>query len=204
MKLIDLTKPLNHETAIYRDRDYSDPAFRMDEWCTVETQGFRVSRLALGTQTGTHIDAPAHFLDGGDTLETLGVERLIGRYFHVSAQELADEAMCGAALGRYGSETIVFLASNAAQVTLPQRAVSDLIALGCPVWAVACEIEIEQGPPFLFHRLLAKAGIYLIEDLELEAAGKVPRQGELIALPLRLEGVSGAPCRVVVRADDDA
>ena len=61
MRVLDLSKPLDSAIEIYSDGSYRDPPFEVSEWCSVESQGYRVSAVRLGTQTGTHIDAPAHF-----------------------------------------------------------------------------------------------------------------------------------------------
>ena len=49
-KLYDLTRPLNAATPIYAGEGYRDPPLEVETWCSVAQQGFRVSRLALGTR----------------------------------------------------------------------------------------------------------------------------------------------------------
>ena len=70
-KILDLTKPLNSSLEIYADENYRDPDFSCTEWASIERQGYQVSALTLGTQTGTHIDAPAHFYALGKRLDDL-------------------------------------------------------------------------------------------------------------------------------------
>ncbi len=108
-KVIDLTKPVDGSLAIYRSGEYSDPPFRCSEWCSVEAQGYRVSRLELGTQTGTHIDAPAHFLPGGATLESLPVDRLMGAYFLVDLPDCCGADSLQRLSAGYRQEPILFL-----------------------------------------------------------------------------------------------
>ena len=74
----------------------------------------------------------------------------------------------------------------------------ELVSLEIPVWAVVGVVEIFEEPSLSFHRRLAEAGVYLIEDLHRGACQAVQPGGELIALPLRLQDVSGSPCRVLV------
>lgn len=196
--VFDLTKRLNPSTEIYQDGPYSDPDFKIETWCSVASQGFWVSSVNMGTQTGTHIDAPAHFLDGGQTLEALDVRHLVGPYFRILSESLADPRSRHQALQRYAGEDILFLISEAPEVALPESAIADLIALGCKVWVVAPAIEIVDQAPLQFHRLLAENGVFLVEDIDLSAARRAPETGQMIALPLRLEGVSGSPCRVII------
>jgi len=40
---------------------------------------YRMTRLALSTHTGTHVDAPAHFIAGGDSVDKLSLDILMGR-----------------------------------------------------------------------------------------------------------------------------
>lgn len=80
---IDLTKPLDASTRAYREGDYRDPEFRATPWCSHAGRGFQVSRLELGTQTGTHIDAPRHFDPSGATIDSWLPEDCIGRYLLV-------------------------------------------------------------------------------------------------------------------------
>jgi arylformamidase len=196
--LIDLTRRLDAAIPIYRDGDYSDPPLVVEDWCGIEEQGFWVSKLQLGTQTGTHIDAPAHLVPGGAMLDTVRLEDLVGDYFLVRLDAIAEELARRHLLETFDGERILLAVGREESIRLPFEAVSDLVALGCPVWAIATEIQIVDRPPLRFHYLLAENGIFLIEELDHAAAVTVPPGGRLIALPLRLEGVGGSPCRVVV------
>jgi kynurenine formamidase len=194
---IDLTRPMTADLPIYTAPGYSDPPFDAAPWCGIAEQGFEVWRLALGTQTGTHIDAPSHFAAGGATLDALAPEALIGRYFHVDAAALA--AGGEACLAGHAGETILFLDASA-DPELPPAAAAALLALPCPVWLLAGAPRLTGRDPLALHRLLAAAGRFLVEDLDPDAIPRVPRRGEAVALPLRLAGVSGSPARVLVRA----
>lgn len=198
-RLIDLTKRMDDALGIYAEDGYSDPPLVIEDWCSIMERGFRVSRLELGTQTGTHIDAPAHFAEGAATLDALDPAALIGPYLALRPSDWANEAAWRAAAGRHRGEGILFLLADTPTAALPEAAFDRFLALGCPVWATASEIDIPGAPALHFHQRLAERGIYLIEDLDREAAREVSDTGEMIALPLRLIGTSGAPCRVVIR-----
>jgi kynurenine formamidase len=198
-EIIDLTRVLDETLPIYAEGGYSDPPLRIESWCAIREQGYRVARLCMGTQTGTHIDAPAHFDEAGVTLEALPLEALTGPYLWIDPLQAFRAGPKGPGPLHHG-EAILFLASSGqGGVSLPQAAFDALLSLPCPVWVAACAVEVPGREIFHFNRALAKAGKYLIEDLDEEAARRVKPGGELIALPLRLAGVSGAPCRVIVR-----
>jgi arylformamidase len=203
--VIDLTRPMNRGLAIYAEEGYSDPPFECEEWCSVASRGFRVSALRLGTQTGTHIDAPAHFDPAGATLEALPVERLIGRYYMIDLPDRVGAAELGGMAARFAGESILLLRAPAGGAARVESAGLDaLLRLPPRVWAVDGSVDVEERPALEFHRRLAAAGVYLIEDLLREAARSVAPGGEMIALPLALTGTSGAPCRVVVRGSSVA
>src|SRR5512142_860820 len=92
-EILDLTRVLDEHLPIFTSGSYSDPPLQIETWCTVEQQGYAVSRLSLGTQTGTHIDAPAHFTADGTTLEALPVQALMGRYLWVDLGRLTQGSL---------------------------------------------------------------------------------------------------------------
>jgi len=193
-ELLDLTRLLDQDIPIYSQNEYSDPPFQIDTWCTVADQGYNVSKLSLGTQTGTHIDAPAHFLAGGAELEKLPVGALCGPYLLLNLNEGFDLTI------KYNGEPILFLAaSESAEVEISLKELHALLELPCQVWVISCSVRVTGQEPLYFHRALAEAGKYLVEDLNDAQAARVRPGGELFALPLRLSSASGAPCRVVVR-----
>ncbi len=198
--LLDLTKLLDSSLEIYEEDNYRDPDFSCQEWCSVEKQGYRVSALSLGTQTGTHIDAPAHFDSSGKCLEALPLESLIGSYFLLDLPEDANDDQVRILCAGFSAERILFLRSSSSGVSLITPGALDLLLNLSPVvWVVAGAVKLTDGDPLLFHRLLALRGKYLVENVCYELASYVNPGGELIALPLRLVGTSGSPCRVVVR-----
>jgi len=202
MEIIDLTRILDESLSIYTEGDYTDPPLEIETWCTIWEQGYKVSHLSMGTQTGTHIDAPAHFYAGGATLEALPLEALIGPYLCVNLDQVtrAELVPFEADLNR---KTILFLASAVpAEVEITQEVFEALLRLPCPVWAITNGIRIIGQEAFYFNRALAAAGKYLIEDLDESAARRVKPDGRMIALPLRLPGVTGSPCRVVVLQEE--
>lgn len=200
--VIDLTKMIKPEMEIYREGDYSDPPVEIQTWCTVDGQGFQVSKLSLSTQTGTHIDAPAHFVADADTLDAMPVDNLLGRYCLLDISDSDTGRLKAQVSAIYDHEPILFLRAD--RLFRP-IAVSDFRALSsipCSVWILAGEISVEGEDMYYFNRSLAEKGIFLVEDLDCEAANRVQPGGRIIIMPLRLADVSGSPCRVVVEQAD--
>jgi kynurenine formamidase len=188
-EILDLTKPLDETLPIYVEENYSDPPLLVEDWCSVQSQGYKVSRLSLGTQCGTHIDAPSHFMEGGADLGALSVDALLGQYclFDLETGKL-----------EYRGEPILFLKSKTG-VEISEEVFNSLLALPCRVWVIVFDVSVKGRDIFHFNRALAQADKYLVENLDEEAARRVKPGGELFALPLKLTATSGAPCRVVVR-----
>jgi len=190
-EIIDLTKALDENLYIYSDGTYSDPPLLIEDWCSVQSQGYKVSRVSLGTQCGTHIDAPSHFLEGGADLGALPVDAMMGKYFLLDPETPS-------AISEYHGEPILFLKSSAS-IEITEEWFKLLLALPCCVWVIVYDISISGRDIFHFNRALAEADKYLVENVDESAAMQVRSGGEILALPLNLISTSGAPCRVVVR-----
>jgi arylformamidase len=194
-EIIDLTKALDDKLYIYAEEAYSDPPLQITPWCEVQNQGYKVSRISMGTQTGTHIDAPAHFMEGGAELGALSVESLLGKYFLLDLDEVEQT---DASKFDYQGEAILFLKSSGS-IEISEEFFNSLLALPCRVWVIVYDISIARRDIFHFNRALAEADKYLVENVDETAAMRVKSGGEIFALPLHLVSTSGAPCRVVVR-----
>lgn len=199
-EIIDLTKLLDKNLSIYTEDTYSDPPLQIETWCTVEEKGFKVSRLSMGTQTGTHIDAPAHFVTDGATLDALPLRALIGQYLWVDLDQIV-ETKLSELQSMHGNASILFLTCSSGQTDkkISGEVFEALLKLPCLVWVIVFGIRVIGHEPLYFHRKLSEAGKYLIEDIDETMAMQVKAGGEMIALPLRLSGTSGSPCRVLVK-----
>ncbi|GGX97454.1 hypothetical protein GJV26_03090 [Massilia dura] len=191
---IDLTRKLDKDLRIYEDGAYRDPPFVAERWAQRATEGFEVWRLMLGTQTGTHIDAPCHFADGGATLDQLPAGACVGTYRLVTAESLADPDFRPG----WAGETHLLLDARAPFRAAPE-AIDALLALPPPMIVMVGNLRVAHDDPLWFHQRVAEAGKYLAEDT-LEDIGELAPAGDIVALPLRLAGVSGSPARVMVRA----
>jgi kynurenine formamidase len=194
-EILDLTKSLDENLYIYAEGTYSDPPLRIEPWCTVQNQGYKVSQISMGTQCGTHIDAPSHFVEGGADLGALPVDALMGKYFWLDLNEAMQNKKNRF---EYQDEPVLFLASNE-NIKISEDLFNTLLSLPCRVWVIVYEVEVLERDIFYFNRALAEAGKYLVENLDETAAMQVRSGGEIFALPLNLISTSGAPCRVVVR-----
>ena len=159
-----------------------------------------LSALSMCVHNGTHIDAPAHFISGGRTVEQLGLEPFVGACFvarhsgDVTAEDaeailkkaeavgaaerilIAGEAVVTEAAARVFAEAHIRLIGNESQTVGPENA------------------------PRSVHLILLGAEVVLLEGVVLDAVAE--GRYFLSAAPLNLAGSDGAPCRAFLTADD--
>ncbi len=167
-----------------------------------------VSQLALGVHTGTHVDAPVHFIPGGAGIDAVPLDALCGparvvAIAHPRAVTVAELAE----LNLSGVERVLFQTRNSAlrdtRVFREDFVYIDPDAAG---WLVACgvrlagidylSVEAFGAPHPRTHRALLTAGVVVVEGLDLH--GIRPGEYELYCLPLALTGADGAPARAVL------
>lgn len=75
MRIIDLSKTIEHGMNVYP----GDPAVSIRETHSLDKEGWRLKYLRLGSHTGTHVDAPSHMIENGETLDRLPLDRFFGK-----------------------------------------------------------------------------------------------------------------------------
>jgi len=169
-----------------------------------------VSSIEMGAHTGTHMDAPAHFIAGGLTLDKMPLDAIVGRarVIDVKARECVRPADLEGQRIRAG-ERLLFRTRNSARCWKTDKFVEDFVYISAEAarWLAARRVRT-VGVDYLSvggfkkdghetHVALLGAGIWIIEGLML---GRVqPGPVDLICLPLRILGADGAPARALVR-----
>lgn len=188
-----------------------DPPARIERVLDFERgHGMVVSRLEMGVHTGTHIDAPAHFIGNGANLDALPFAATVGRARVLvirSRTKITPEDLAGHRPRR--GERVLLKTRNSARCWRSDGFVEDFVHLtpAAARFLVARGVRT-VGVDYLSvggsgsdgdetHRVLLGAGIWIIEGLNL--ARVRPGRCELICLPLRLQGAEGAPARALVR-----
>jgi len=197
MKIIDITRPLSGATVSY-------PGDMPPQFSQRDAGLYLISDLSMNSHSGTHIDAPVHYLKKGDTIDTVPLDHLIGpcRVIDVTG---AGSAITAAALeGRLGTAKRILLKTAFSRETqfkddYPHLTgdAADLLTkngvLCVGIDSFSIEAFVCDGS---VHRTLLGAGCLIVELLDLSGAGE--GEYEMIALPLRLSGLDGAPARVVL------
>ena len=164
-----------------------------------------VSAVDLGAHTGTHVDAPDHFLDGAGGVDTVALEPLIGPAVVVDAtavDKTLDAAAVAAAGMPAGAERVLFRTRNS-QLWEQEEFNEDFVSfdasgaralLDAGVRLVGIDY-LSIGDPGA-HRALLGADVAVVEGLDLRAVEPGPYQ--LVCLPLKLVGSDGGPARAVL------
>jgi arylformamidase len=170
-----------------------------------------VTHLSLGVHTGTHVDAPCHFIPGGAGVEALPLTALIGPARVVSIEhEGAIQVAELERAGLDGVERVLFRTRNSDESTdaefkedfvyLDPEAARWLADYGTRLVGVDyLSVESFVAAEPLTHRTLLEAGIVIVEGLDLREID--PGDYILSCLPLKLAGADGAPARVVLMQD---
>jgi len=205
-QLLDVSVPLKRGVPTFPN----NPEFELQPLKRIaDGDSSNVSRLVLGTHTGTHVDAPKHFIDDGPGVESLALNLLIGRARVVeigkrgpiTAEDLA-------AAGLREDLRVLFRTPNSALWNSPvfhedyahltQAGARYLVDQGVKLVGIDyLSIEQFKKPGAPAHRMLLSNGVVIIEGLNLAEAE--PGMYEMYCLPLLIAGGDGAPARVVLK-----
>jgi arylformamidase len=164
-----------------------------------------VSALRMGTHTGTHIDAPNHFLRGGSGADAVPLRNLTGPACVIEIEDT--RAVTEAELRNHNlrpSERLLLKTVNSQRCWKSSEFVKDFVSIAedaarylADLKTLAVGIDyLSIGSPEV-HRTLLAAGVAIIEGLNLSDV--TPGEYELFCLPLRITGADGAPARALLR-----
>lgn len=191
--IIDISLPIGPDTPVWP----GDPPVLVEPVARIEAgDPADVSRLVLGTHTGTHVDPPAHFVPGTATVDALPLDVLVGPAvvapFPVGP--IDPVALESRSLPEGTTRVLLQTAGDAGALT-PDGA-RWLVERGVRlVGADTLSIE-PASDDYPVHRILLGAGVVIVEGLDLSAV--VPGAYQLVCLPLRIVGGDGAPARAVL------
>lgn len=207
MTIHDITLTITPDLPVWP----GDPPIRLSQPAHLERgDAYTLTRLDMSAHTGTHLDAPAHFVRGGATVESLDLATLIGPALVVDARgrgHLSAETLEGLAIPA-GVRRLLFRTDNSLRWQRGETAFAeDFIAIepSGAAWLVERGVRL-VGIDYLSvgsfddgvatHQILLGAGVIAVEGLDLSAVEAGDYQ--LICLPIKIGGADGAPCRAVL------
>jgi arylformamidase len=164
-----------------------------------------VSAMRMGTHTGTHIDAPIHFIPGGAGTDAVSLQNLLGPARVVEIKDPRYVTLAELRKHNLGhSERLLFKTSNSQRCWNSPEFVSDFVSLAEDAASHLAELKtlavgvdyLSVGSPEV-HRTLFRAGVVIIEGLNLSKVSS--GEYEFLCLPLSIRGGDGAPSRALLK-----
>lgn len=207
MKILDLTHRITPEMPVFPGTE--PPLLEIS--CTIEEHGFKEKKISMYSHTGTHIDAPAHMIAGGCTLDDFPVEKFLGRacvYQHgavdknITLQHLSpltkwlissDFLLIATGWDRFWGEGEYFgdfpvLEAAAARWLLQ----FDLKGIGVDTISA----DAMDSTDFQVHRILLGNNMVIVENLK-NLTAITGNTCDFSCLPLNFHDADGSPVRAV-------
>jgi arylformamidase len=208
VRVLDLTHAFDNGMPVFPG--LPDPSF--EHIAQVEQDGYAMTRYSMLNHIGTHVDAPAHQIAGGDTLDEIGLERLVTDAVRIDVSHRAphgpvplDELQPELERVRAG-DIVLFYSDNARNYG------SDAYWTG---WsypdAEASRALIERGisaigfdgpsadpvdsTTFDLHRIWLSAGRMILENVN--NLDQLPERAQVVVAPMKVARANGAPTRIV-------
>ena len=215
MKVIDLTLTISEEIPTFP----GSPQPNFINWETLEKDGYNLELLFLSSHTGTHIDAPYHFLKKGQKIHQIVTRRLVTEAILIKIGKGANQSITKTDIQKFEKKygkiddgsTVIFhtgwqknlkkesyflrnpgLAVSAAKYLASKKI--NLVGIDSP------SIDLGKDSKFSVHHILAKSGILIVENLaNLEKINS--EMFHLIVAPLKLKDATGSPVRAMALTD---
>jgi len=207
--IIDLSQSINSDIKLYP----GSPNVSFLKWSKYSIDGYDSEAIFLSTHTGTHMDAPSHFIKGAEPIDIIDVNRFVMNNVHLlkiaksSNQLITTEDIINSDTDIKENDSIVFstgwehnynsddyMSSNPglspeAATYLANKKIN-AVAIDSP----SIDSGIEQEFPV--HQILLKNDVLIIENIcnLTQIAKKILK---LIAIPLKLQGATGSPIKAL-------
>jgi len=206
MSWIDVSRPITPRMPVWP----GTPAPVIERVESMERGALcNVSHLSFSAHTGTHMDAPFHFLKDGAAMEALPLDAVMGpaRIVEVADAVSIRPEHLPADLGE--GERILFKTRSGERCWPLEEFVEDYVYVSASAARVLAGRRTRcVGVDYLSvggfrqdlvetHEILLSAGVWIIEGLDLRLTA--PGRYELACLPLKIPGADGAPARAAVR-----
>jgi arylformamidase len=210
-KAVDLTHELLNGMPVYP----GDPSPSFVSYATLEKDGVNLTKLTLGSHTGTHIDAPRHFIPDGISVDQIPPSKLVGDAYVIDMSgKPIGSGITGPDLrknleGKVAEDDIIviytgcsehweeepirsnytYLTGDAAEYLVSKK----IRAVGIDFLSV----EKFRAPAPIAHKTLLGKGIFIIESLSSATKQFVGKRVLIICMPIKLQNGDGAPSRVI-------
>ena len=211
MKVIDLTLTVSNKIPTFP----GSPQPNFIPWENIKEDGYNLELLFLSTHTGTHMDAPHHFLEKGAKIHEISLKNLVSEAVLIKSRKKSNESITKTDIQKFekkhgkidGFSSVIFLTGWQKNLqkkyyftSNPGLAVSaakylaskkiNLVGIDSP------SIDVGTDPKFSVHQIFAKKGMLIVENLANLDKIKSPTF-HLVVLPLKLKNATGSPVRAI-------
>ena len=211
MNLIDISLEISEDTTVYP----GDPEPGIENFSSIKKDGFRISRITLGSHTGTHMDAPSHMLEDGRSIHEISLENLIGPAIVIdlsSKNGIITGNDLEAAFSRFlrTNAQILLIRTGIVWNSLSDSDLEELSSLDVSAgqWIInngfrtvgIDSFSVDSPSSSSVHEIFLSNGINIVECLDLAEVS----EGNyfFVCLPLKLKDCDGSPARAVLFCED--
>ena len=211
MKIIDLTLTVSDEIPTFP----GSPQPSFIPWENVKDDGYNLELLFLSTHTGTHMDAPYHFLEKGAKIHEISLKKLVSETVLIKSKKKGGESITKIDIQKFEKKhgkiasfsSVIFytgwqrnlqkkyyftknpgLSVSAAKYLASKKI--NLVGIDSP------SIDLGTDSKFSVHQIFAKKGILIVENLANLDKIKSSKF-HLVVLPLKLKNATGSPVRAI-------
>ena len=211
MKIIDLTLTVSDEIPIFP----GSPQPSFIPWENVKEDGYNLELLFLSTHTGTHMDAPHHFLEKGAKIHEISLKKLVSEAVLIQCRKKSGESITKTDIQKFEKKhgkiasfsSVIFytgwqrnlqkkyyftknpgLSVSAAKYLASKKI--NLVGIDSP------SIDLGKDSKFSVHQIFAKKGMLIVENLASLEKIKSSKF-HLVVLPLKLKNATGSPVRAI-------
>jgi arylformamidase len=212
VRIVDLTQAMANGMPVMAG--ISPPRFR--DLAEVAADGYAMSEYTFVNHTGTHLDAPAHQIDGGATLDDIPLERLVTDAFTIDLTGHPPGPVGLAELehhlpGLHANDIVLFSSGNALNWgsdaywhgwCYPDAAAARAL-INCGVSGVGFDgpsADPVESTDYELHQVWLGNGKIIIENVASMAG--LPARCRIVVAPLKVRGANGGPARIYALVDD--
>ena len=211
MKIVDLTLTVSDKIPTFP----GSPQPSFIPWENVKEDGYNLELLFLSTHTGTHMDAPYHFLEKGAKIHEISLKKLVSEAVLIKSKKKGGESITKIDIQKFEKKhgkiasfsSVIFytgwqrnlqkkyyftknpgLSVSAAKYLASKKI--NLVGIDSP------SIDLGKDSKFSVHQIFAKKGILIVENLANLEKIKSPKF-HLVVLPLKLKNATGSPVRAI-------
>ena len=211
MKIIDLTLTVSDKIPTFP----SSPQPNFIPWENIKEDGYNLEVLFLSSHTGTHMDAPHHFLEKGAKIHEISLKKLVSEAALIQCRKNGGQSITKMDIQKFEKNhgkienfsSVIFYTgwqknlqkkyyftknpglSVSAAKYLTSKKIS-LVGIDSP------SIDLGKDPKFSVHKIFAKKGVLIVENLANLNKIKSPTF-HLVVLPLKLKNATGSPVRAI-------